>query len=49
MPVAMALLGRFDLALLFLGMALLVVWKHRENIGRLVAGTEPRIGRSRNG
>lgn len=44
-PVAAALLGRFDLALLCLGFALLVFWKHRENIGRLFAGTEPRIGR----
>lgn len=44
-PVACALLGRFDLALLFLGFTLLVFWKHRENIGRLFAGTEPRIGR----
>ena len=44
-PVAAALLGRFDLALLFLGFTLLVFWKHRENIGRLLAGTEPRIGR----
>lgn len=44
-PVAAALLSRFDLALLFLGFTLLVFWKHRENIGRLLAGTEPRIGR----
>jgi glycerol-3-phosphate acyltransferase PlsY len=45
MPLAAALLGRFDLALLFLGFTLLVFWKHRENIGRLAAGTEPRVGR----
>ncbi|HEX8225501.1 MAG TPA: glycerol-3-phosphate 1-O-acyltransferase PlsY [Allosphingosinicella sp.] len=44
-PLAAALAGRFDLALLFLGFTLLVFWKHRENIGRLLAGTEPRIGR----
>lgn len=43
-PVAAAALGRFDLALLFLGFALLVVWKHRANIERLLAGTEPRVG-----
>lgn len=43
-PVA-AWLGRFDLALLFLGFTLLVFWKHRANIGRLFHGTEPRIGR----
>jgi glycerol-3-phosphate acyltransferase PlsY len=29
---------------LLLGFALLVVWKHRENIIRLTKGTEPRIG-----
>lgn len=44
-PLAAALAGRFDLALLFLGFTLLVFWKHRENIGRLLAGTEPRVGR----
>ncbi|KZE17843.1 MULTISPECIES: glycerol-3-phosphate 1-O-acyltransferase PlsY [unclassified Sphingomonas] len=46
-PVAAAALGRFDLVVLFLGLALIVLWKHRENIERLVAGTEPRIGRKR--
>jgi glycerol-3-phosphate acyltransferase PlsY len=44
-PPAAALLGRFDLALLFAGFTLLVFWKHRENIARLAAGTEPRVGR----
>lgn len=44
-PAASALLGRFDLALLFLGFTLLIFWKHRENLARLVAGTEPRVGR----
>jgi glycerol-3-phosphate acyltransferase PlsY len=44
-PVAAALLGRFDLALLYFGFALLVFWKHRANVERLLAGTEPRIGR----
>ena len=46
-PVAAAALGRFDLALLYLGFALLVGWKHRTNIERLFAGTEPRIGSRR--
>jgi glycerol-3-phosphate acyltransferase PlsY len=45
-PVAAALLGRFDLALLFLGFALLIFWKHRGNLERLLSGTEPRVGRS---
>ncbi|MBV9527922.1 MAG: glycerol-3-phosphate 1-O-acyltransferase PlsY [Sphingomonas sp.] len=30
---------------MLLGFGLLVLWKHRENISRLMAGTEPRIGR----
>jgi glycerol-3-phosphate acyltransferase PlsY len=29
---------------MMLGFALLVVWKHRPNIERLFAGTEPKIG-----
>lgn len=43
-PFAAALAGRFDLALPFLGFTLLVFWKHRENIARLLAGTESRVG-----
>jgi glycerol-3-phosphate acyltransferase PlsY len=43
-PVAAAVLGRFDVALVFIGFALLVLWKHRANIARLIAGTEPRVG-----
>ena len=46
-PVVAALLGRFDLALLLLGFGLLVFWKHRQNLERLFAGTEPRVGRKR--
>ena len=43
-PVAAAFFERFDLVLLLLGLALVVLWKHRANIERLFAGTEPRIG-----
>ena len=43
-PVAAAVLGRFDLVPLLLALALLVLWNHRENIGRLIEGAEPRIG-----
>jgi glycerol-3-phosphate acyltransferase PlsY len=43
-PVLAALLDRFDLALLILGFALLIVWKHRANLERLMSGTEPRVG-----
>jgi glycerol-3-phosphate acyltransferase PlsY len=45
-PVSAAALGRFDLAILFLGFALLVLWKHRANIARLAAGTEPKVGKA---
>jgi len=31
---------------MLLGFALLVLWKHRDNIARLLAGKEPRIGRA---
>ena len=31
---------------MLLGFALLIIWKHRDNILRLRAGTEPRIGKA---
>jgi glycerol-3-phosphate acyltransferase PlsY len=46
-PVGAAALGRFDLALLYLGFGLLICWKHRANFDRLLAGTEPRVGGAR--
>ena len=46
-PVSAALLGRFDLVLLLLALALIVLWKHGTNIERLLDGTEPRIGGQR--
>ena len=45
-PIAAFLLQRVDLAILFAGLALLVLWKHRANIGRLIRGTEPKVGKS---
>jgi glycerol-3-phosphate acyltransferase PlsY len=44
-PVTAAAFDRFDLALLFLGFALLILWTHRANIGRLLDGTEPKVGK----
>lgn len=44
-PVAAAWFDQFTLVLLFLACALMVVWKHRANLARLMAGTEPRVGR----
>ena len=46
-PVAAAALGRLDLAILFSGFALLVIWKHRANITRLIGRTEPKVGKGR--
>ena len=43
-PVTALVFGRVDLALLFLGFALLIMWTHRANLGRLIKGTEPKIG-----
>lgn len=45
-PVAAAFWDRFDLAVLFLAFALMVLWKHRGNIERLLSGEEPRVGRT---
>ena len=44
LPVAAAGIGDFELVVLLLALSLMVIWKHRENIERLLAGTEPRIG-----
>ena len=43
-PVSAAFFGRVDLVLLFLALALIVLWKHRDNVDRLLSGTEPRVG-----
>lgn len=43
-PVACIATGRLDLFAPCAAMALLVLWRHRANISRLMAGKEPRIG-----
>jgi glycerol-3-phosphate acyltransferase PlsY len=45
-PIAAAILHS-SLVPMLLGFALLVLWKHRENIARLSRGIEPRIGRAK--
>ena len=45
-PIAAFVLHSTYLPML-LGFAVLVLWKHRENILRLRRGTEPRIGRAK--
>lgn len=44
-PLTAALLGEHSLFPLLFGFALLVIWQHRQNIGRLARGEEPRVGR----
>jgi glycerol-3-phosphate acyltransferase PlsY len=46
-PVILFSLGKIEAALLFALLAALVWYKHRANIGRLFAGTEPKIGASK--
>jgi acyl phosphate:glycerol-3-phosphate acyltransferase len=43
-PIAAAYFGRYDLVAMLIACSLIVFWKHRENIERLLGGTEPRIG-----
>ncbi|PQO22374.1 acyl-phosphate glycerol 3-phosphate acyltransferase [Rhodobacteraceae bacterium WD3A24] len=40
------LLGHVQLTLLMAIFAALILWRHRDNIARLRAGTEPRVGRN---
>jgi glycerol-3-phosphate acyltransferase PlsY len=46
-PFILFSLGKIEAALLFALLAALVWYKHRANIGRLFAGTEPKIGASK--
>ncbi|MBP6379231.1 MAG: glycerol-3-phosphate 1-O-acyltransferase PlsY [Sphingorhabdus sp.] len=43
-PLAAAFLGLIDIVIPLVACSLIIFWKHRENIQRLMAGTEPRIG-----
>jgi acyl phosphate:glycerol-3-phosphate acyltransferase len=43
-PIAAVYFGRTDLVAMLIACSLIVFWMHRENIERLAAGTEPRVG-----
>lgn len=43
-PVAAFAMQRLDLFLFLVAIAAVVIWRHSANIGRLVNGTEPKIG-----
>lgn len=46
-PIAALALGEYAMMPMFIGLALLVLWKHRSNIERLLAGEEPKVGASK--
>jgi glycerol-3-phosphate acyltransferase PlsY len=46
-PLTAFLLGDQQTFLMLMAFAMLVIWRHHENIRRLYAGTEPRVGGSR--
>ena len=43
-PIAVFALGEYAMMPMFIGLALLVLWKHRSNIERLMSGDEPKVG-----
>lgn len=45
-PIVAFAAGLGSAGVLFIALALLVFWKHRGNLQRLFAGTEPKVGRS---
>jgi glycerol-3-phosphate acyltransferase PlsY len=46
-PIAMFAFGRIDLVPVSLALALIVLWRHRANIARLMKGEEPKVGSSK--
>jgi glycerol-3-phosphate acyltransferase PlsY len=43
-PIVAFAIGQYEMAAVLALMAAIVIWKHRANVARLRAGTEPRIG-----
>ena len=46
-PIAAAIFGYYELVAMLSACTLIIFWKHRENIERLMDGTEPRIGKNK--
>lgn len=46
-PLAAAYFGHYELVALLSACTLIVFWKHKANIERLIDGTEPRVGKSK--
>lgn len=45
-PITAVIVGQYSWVPMFIGFALLVIWKHRANVERLMAGEEPKVGAS---
>lgn len=45
-PIAASMIGQLGLGYALLALAVIVIWKHRANIGRLIEGTEPKVGQT---
>ena len=43
-PVIALVLGRLDISIMSLVLALVIFIRHKDNIGRILKGTEPKIG-----
>lgn len=43
-PITAAVTGDYPSVPMFIGFALIVIWKHRANVQRLMAGKEPKVG-----
>jgi acyl phosphate:glycerol-3-phosphate acyltransferase len=43
-PAAALVFAKVSVAVMLLALALIVVWKHSDNIRRLLDGTEPKVG-----
>lgn len=46
-PITAAVFGKMALVPMLLGFAVLIIWKHHENIRRLLKGEEPRVGKKK--
>jgi len=46
-PIAALAFGRPDVAIMTGALAALIYWLHRENIGRILKGSEPKIGKKK--
>ena len=46
-PIAALALGHSDKAAVLAVMAAFVWWRHRENIARILNGTEPKVGQKK--